>query len=90
MYHIFIQSSVDGLLGCFHVLALLSAAVNIGLHLCVCVCVCVCMCVCLFRAAPGALEVPRLGVELEPQQCRTRAGSVNYITAHGNARFLTH
>ena len=34
MYHIFfIHSSVDGLLGCFHVLAIVnSAAVNIRVH----------------------------------------------------------
>ena len=34
MYHIFfIHSSVDGLLGCFHVLALVSSAtVNMGVH----------------------------------------------------------
>ena len=33
MYHIFIYSSVDGHLGCFHVLAIVnSAAVNPGVH----------------------------------------------------------
>ena len=39
MYHIiFIHSSVDGHLGCFHVLAIAySAAVNIGVHVSFCV-----------------------------------------------------
>ena len=33
VYHILIHSSVDGQLGCFHVLAVMnSAAVNIGVH----------------------------------------------------------
>ena len=27
---------------------------------------------------------------LPPQQCRIRAGSATYTTAHGNARSLTH
>ena len=34
MYHIFIHSSVDGHLGCFHVLGIVNiAAMNIGLHI---------------------------------------------------------
>ena len=33
VYHILIHSSVDGQLGCFHVLAVMnSAAVNLGVH----------------------------------------------------------
>ena len=33
MYHVFVLSSVDGHLGCFHVLATVnSAAVNTGVH----------------------------------------------------------
>ena len=33
MYHKFIYSSVDGPLGCFHVLAIVkTAAMNIGIH----------------------------------------------------------
>ena len=33
MYHIFIHSSVDGYLGCFHILAIVNiAVVNIGVH----------------------------------------------------------
>ena len=40
-YHNFIQSSVDGHLGCFQVLAIVnSAAVNSGIHVCFSVLVC--------------------------------------------------
>ena len=48
-------------------------------------------CVCVFassRTAGGHMEVPRLGVE--PQQHGIGAESATYITAHGDARFLTH
>ena len=45
-----------------------------------------------FRAAPGHMEVPRLGVELEPQpqQHQIGATSATYTTAHGNTRSFTH
>ena len=34
MYHVFTHSTVDGHLGCFHVLAIVtSAAVNTGVHI---------------------------------------------------------
>ena len=32
MYHTFIHPSVDGHLGCFHVLAIVNSAVTIGVH----------------------------------------------------------
>ena len=35
-------------------------------------------------------EVPRLGVKLQPQQCRIQAFSVTYTTDHGNTGSLTH
>ena len=36
------------------------------------------------------MEVPRLGVESEPQpqQCLIRVSSVTYTTAHGNTRYF--
>ena len=44
------------------------------------------------------MEVPRVGVDLncscqsmpQPQQCRKRASSVTYTTAHSSTGFLTH
>ena len=43
---------------------------------------------------PRHMEVPRLGVELEPkpepQQRGIRAASATYTTAHSNAESLTH
>ena len=53
---------------------------------------------CLFRAAPTAHGVPRLGVESElqllaypqPQQYQIRAASVTYTTAYVNTGSLTH
>ena len=37
MYHIFIHSSIDGNLGCFHVLAIVhSATMNAGVHVSYC------------------------------------------------------
>ena len=39
---------------------------------------------------PQHMEVPRLGVELEPQQLGVRAMSVTYTTAHSNTGSLTH
>ena len=51
-------------------------------------------CFCLFLPFLGPLpqhmEVPRLGVESEPQQLGIRAASVIYDTAHGNAGSLIH
>ena len=38
---------------------------------------------CLFRATPLQMDLPSLGVKLEPQLPA-------YTTAHGNARSLTH
>jgi len=39
---------------------------------------------------PQHMEVPRLGVESEPQQHQIQAESVTYTTAQGNTTFLTH
>ena len=51
MYHIFILSSVDKHLGCFHILAIVnSAALNVGMHLFLQIVV-------LSRACPG-VELP--------------------------------
>ena len=36
------------------------------------------------------MEVPRLGVKLEPQHCQIQAASATYTTAHGNTGSLTH
>ena len=61
MYYVFfIHSSVIGRLGCFHVLTIVNrAAVNFGVH------VSFVLSFFLFLAMLAAMEVPRLGVELE-------------------------
>ena len=51
-------------------------------------------CFLLFRATPGYMEVPRLGVESELQRpadtTATAMWDLTYTTAHGNAGFLIY
>ena len=82
MYHIFfIHSSVDG--HCLYVLTFVnSTAMNIRVSLFFG----------FFRAAPVALEVPGLGVELELQPLAYTTATVTRdpTTDHSNSGFLTH
>ena len=85
MYHILIHSSIDGHLGCFHVLAIVIFCLFVFLFS-------------LFRAALMAFGssqarglIGAIAASLHHSHSNTGSElSAVYTTAHGNARSLTH